>query len=162
MCPPSWRLTVTPCRYVRSVKFSPRSLRVRVTAPANTMLIDWKSVHHLELIASSHGSVKTSLFGVVNHTRTAVGARLLRAQILSPPSTLDTITRRQDAVEELLSDEETFHELGRVGVDRTPLDASSSIGQGRNSPFLTEHRSRLTASSTLISCSPGFHTRRRR
>jgi len=48
------------------------------------------------------------LFGLPNETLTPMGARLLKTNILQPPTEGGTITARQDAVAELSSNEEAF------------------------------------------------------
>ncbi|KAG6173980.1 hypothetical protein E4U27_006608 [Claviceps purpurea] len=52
---------------------------------------------------------KDCLFGVLNQTLTPMGSRMLRSNILQPPTKYDTfIAPRYDAVEELTAEEETF------------------------------------------------------
>ncbi len=49
------------------------------------MSIDRRTALHLELISNAQsGNQKESLFGVINHTKTVVGGRLLRSSILRP------------------------------------------------------------------------------
>jgi DNA mismatch repair protein MSH4 len=49
------------------------------------MSIDRRTAMHLELIGNVRtGSQKESLFGTIDHTKTVVGARLLRSNILRP------------------------------------------------------------------------------
>ncbi len=49
------------------------------------MLIDRRTCSSLELVSNTcDGGNKRSLFGVINYTKTAVGARLLRAELLQP------------------------------------------------------------------------------
>lgn len=49
------------------------------------MSIDRRTATNLELISNTRsGNQKESLFGVINHTKTVVGARLLRSNILRP------------------------------------------------------------------------------
>ena len=47
---------------------------------------DATTVKNLELISNAHNpSSSHSLFGVLNHTKTSMGTRLLRSNILQPP-----------------------------------------------------------------------------
>ena len=47
---------------------------------------DVATVKNLELIANTHNpSSGHSLFGVLDHTKTAMGSRLVRSNILQPP-----------------------------------------------------------------------------
>jgi DNA mismatch repair ATPase MutS len=68
------------------------------------------TIKNLELIVSLKEGNKTSLYGAMNRTYTACGARLLRSCLLQPPANVDVINQRLNAVEELLSNES-------VGID---------------------------------------------
>ncbi|KAH9363560.1 hypothetical protein HPB48_005907 [Haemaphysalis longicornis] len=50
-----------------------------------------------------------TLFGILNHTKTPGGSRLLRVNMLQPPRDLATIVQRQKAVQQLLDSEELFY-----------------------------------------------------
>lgn len=64
--------------------------------------LERETVIHLELLRSAHaGRVEGSLFGTVNRTQTAAGARHLRALLLAPLADRAAITTRHDAVEAL-------------------------------------------------------------
>ena len=69
----------------------------RLTA-ADAMVLDETAVVTLELLTSSGGSVRESLFGVLDETVTPMGARLLRQWLLRPLLDPATIAARQDAV----------------------------------------------------------------
>ncbi|CAO3638969.1 unnamed protein product [Cunninghamella blakesleeana] len=79
-----------------------------------TMMIDAITAKNLELITSLDASTKSTkytLFGAMNHTSTAMGARLLRSTILQPCTDLSTIQSRLDAVEALLKSESQFFKM---------------------------------------------------
>ena len=85
-------------------------------------------IKSLELLVNARtGDHKASLFGVLNHTRTSVGTRLLRANILSPCNDLPTLNARLDAVAALLGAEETYAALGDVLPRLADLDALLSF-----------------------------------
>ena len=69
----------------------------RLTA-ADAMVLDETAVVTLELLTSSGGSVRESLFGVLDETVTPMGARLLRQWLLRPLLDSAAIAARQDAV----------------------------------------------------------------
>ena len=70
--------------------------------PAAAMQLDENAVRTLELAESaSGGGRKYSLWGVLNHTVTPMGARLLREWILQPLIDLPEIKNRQNCVSEL-------------------------------------------------------------
>ena len=65
------------------------------------MVLDIASRRNLELTLDlHHRSKKGSLLGVLDRTKTAMGARLIRSWIELPLTTAGEIQRRQDAVEE--------------------------------------------------------------
>ena len=77
-----------------STIFPPGSVKLTLSdAQTGSFLkMDSRTVHSLELLNNSRtGNQKQSLFGSINKTRTSAGARKLRAEILRPPSDVDTI-----------------------------------------------------------------------
>jgi DNA mismatch repair protein MutS len=88
---------------------------------AEYMTLDVATRRNLELIhpsplqGESHGKgVKVSLFGVLDHTVTAMGARLLKRWVQQPLLDLDQIRARLDAVAELHSDAFLREDLRRL------------------------------------------------
>lgn len=76
--------------------------------PSGLMMIDRATRRNLELVERIHTDERKSgpeatLLGVLDRTVTPAGARLLRRWLTAPLTTLEAITRRHDAVEELLS-----------------------------------------------------------
>ncbi len=61
------------------------------------VLMDKSTLQNLELVSSYHAEGKT-LYSVLNHTKTAIGARLLRKWLLLPLLSISRIQRRQNAV----------------------------------------------------------------
>jgi DNA mismatch repair protein MutS len=71
---------------------------------ADFVSLDTTTRRNLELTATlREGRTEGSLLGVLDHTQTAMGARLLRRWIHQPLLDLDRIRARLDAVEELAS-----------------------------------------------------------
>ena len=69
------------------------------------MELDYTARRNLELTASLHGGEKKgSLLWVLDKTRTAMGARMLRQWIEKPLISVPQIVRRQNAVETLVGD----------------------------------------------------------
>eukprot|EP00554_Chaetoceros_debilis_P011522 CAMPEP_0194105350 /NCGR_PEP_ID=MMETSP0150-20130528/5553_1 /TAXON_ID=122233 /ORGANISM="Chaetoceros debilis, Strain MM31A-1" /LENGTH=1464 /DNA_ID=CAMNT_0038793161 /DNA_START=358 /DNA_END=4752 /DNA_ORIENTATION=+ len=78
----------------------------------NRMAIDRCSIAHLELLANAKtGKAQNSLIGTVDCTKTTVGSRLLRSNLMSPPTRIDTINARLDLVDTFLEDEQFFYEI---------------------------------------------------
>ena len=70
--------------------------------PQADMQLDETAIRTLELVASSTGGRKHSLWGVLDRCRTSMGSRRLRNWILHPSTDVLEIERRQNCVEELL------------------------------------------------------------
>ena len=52
---------------------------------SNTLYLNYSTIQHLELLFNiKTQSTKDSLFGILNHTHTNVGKRLLRSFLLTP------------------------------------------------------------------------------
>lgn len=67
------------------------------------MFLDANTIRNLELLTPLRSGEKDStLLSLLNRTKTAMGARLLRSWIIQPLSNLDKIKQRQEAIEELL------------------------------------------------------------
>ncbi|CAM9603702.1 unnamed protein product [Ectocarpus sp. 4 AP-2014] len=104
--------------------FADASLRVRTDSDGDgSMYIDRSTAKELELITDARsGGQKKSLFGVINRTRTAVGARLLRSTILGPCTDIATIEERLDLVTFFLTMEGVFNSTLKVLGEFTDLD----------------------------------------
>ncbi|KAG5755892.1 hypothetical protein H9Q69_000047 [Fusarium xylarioides] len=96
-----------------SINFVPHSLRIQYRPSEDTMMIDISAIQSLEIMQNIRNSKsKDSLFGLLNHTCTPMGSRMLRSNILQPPTRPDLfITPRYDALDELTTNEEMFLEI---------------------------------------------------
>ncbi|EIN13274.1 hypothetical protein PUNSTDRAFT_109550 [Punctularia strigosozonata HHB-11173 SS5] len=95
------------CETKFNTRYAAASLRIRYLPFEGTMMIDSDTVRNLELACNMTSKRSAhSLFGILNHTNTAMGARLLRVNILSPST--DLIETRLNAVEELINSEDKF------------------------------------------------------
>ncbi|TFK71735.1 hypothetical protein BDN72DRAFT_764445 [Pluteus cervinus] len=89
--------------------FAQASLRIRYVPVEGTMMIDPDTAKNLELVGNLAYKKSThSLFGILNHTFTAMAARLLRVNILSPITIPESINARLDVVEEFIGTEDRF------------------------------------------------------
>lgn len=132
---------------IQQCGFAAHSLRFLWREPRGRMSLDYETVSgreaacsdsphaltatqvkSLELLVNARtGDQKASLFGVLHHTRTTVGTRLLRANILSPCNDLVTLHARLDAVSALLSAEDAYAALEDVLTRLADLDALLSF-----------------------------------
>ncbi|KAM6534151.1 MutS protein msh4 [Fusarium falciforme] len=99
-----------------SINFVPHSLRIQYRPSEDTMMIDISAIQSLEIMQNLRNpKSKDSLFGLMNHTTTPMGARMLRSSILQPPTRADLyITPRYEALDELTINEEMFREIRKA------------------------------------------------
>jgi DNA mismatch repair protein MutS len=107
--------------------------RLQRLVPGDAMLLDPSAVGTLELFETLQDrSVKGSLYGSLNETQTAVGARGLRQWLLRPLLDLPEISRRQEAVGTLVEApavrEEIRRLLGSVVGDLERLTSRVALG----------------------------------
>ncbi|KAI0935607.1 hypothetical protein AcV5_003986 [Taiwanofungus camphoratus] len=122
-----------------NIRFAASSLLIRYVQVEGTMMIDPETARNLELVGNmSHKKSLHSLFGLLNHTYTAMGARLLRVNILAPISVQASIEARLDVVEELVQTEERFNDVKNAlktlnKVDFDKLISSLAASEARES-----------------------------
>jgi len=76
----------------------------------NRMAIDRTSLWQLEILVNSKtGKGRNSLIGTIDYTKTTVGSRLLRTNLMSPPTRTDTIHSRLELVDTFLGSADFFH-----------------------------------------------------
>ena len=93
-------------QYLSETQMNSLSNLTRITPykSGGSMLIDTSTARNLELTETMREKNKRgSLLWVLDHTKTAMGARLLRSWILQPLLSRKKIEERQDGVEELVS-----------------------------------------------------------
>ncbi|KAE8552607.1 MutS protein msh4 [Talaromyces marneffei ATCC 18224] len=92
--------------------FTFHSLRIKFEASQGSMMIDLSTAASLELIQNlQKAKSRDCLFGLLNETQTPMGSRLLRTNILQPPTEQEKIAARYDAVEELSTKEDMFYAI---------------------------------------------------
>ncbi|KAH9891206.1 muts domain V-domain-containing protein [Cubamyces lactineus] len=95
-----------------NTRYASSSLRIRYTQVEGTLLVDPDTARNLELVSNLSARKSThSLFGLLNHTFTPMGARLLRTNILAPITAKSALEARLDVVEELIQTEDRFNEV---------------------------------------------------
>lgn len=98
-----------------AISFAPNTLRLRYQPSEDTMMIDISAIQSLEIMRNSRSTKsKDSLLGLLDNTLTAMGSRMLRSNLLQPPTVQESfIEPRYDALEELTSNEEMFRDMRR-------------------------------------------------
>ncbi|QRV84814.1 DNA mismatch repair protein MutS [Ceratobasidium sp. AG-Ba] len=124
--------------------FAPHSLRISFRSwPLGTMMIDCETARNLELAQNNaERRSKHSLFGLLNHTFTPMGCRLLRVNILAPITSQEAICHRLDVVQELVNDEEKYTAIRDALKPIKKIDLDKLIAQ------LTTSESRPVGGST--------------
>jgi DNA mismatch repair protein MutS len=84
---------------------------LRFYNPGRYMILGGNTMRNLELFDSLSGDRANTLYGVMNRTRTSMGARMLGDWISFPLMDPEAIGRRLDAVEELTRDAAVLEEL---------------------------------------------------
>ncbi|OCB89217.1 hypothetical protein A7U60_g3583 [Sanghuangporus baumii] len=133
-----------------NARYAAHSLRIRYSPVEGTMLIDNDTAKNLELVGNMINKKSThSLFGVLNHTWTAMGSRLLRVNLLAPITAHSAIEARLDAVEELIQAEDKFNAVmdGLRSVNKLDLDkliSSFAMSEARVSNAARSAASRVS------------------
>ncbi|RVX68886.1 hypothetical protein B0A52_07541 [Exophiala mesophila] len=92
-----------------STTFVAQTLRIKYESSEGSMMIDLSTISSLELIQNlQNAKSKHSLYGLLNHTLTPMGARVLRTNVLQPSTDAEKIIKRQDAITELTTREDMF------------------------------------------------------
>lgn len=101
--------------FIQNIVYAPYSIKVLFKGSEKTAIIDASTAKNLELIQNARDPKSGHcLYGVLNHTKTAGGARLLRSNVLQPPCDEETTNVRLDCVAELTDKEELFFGLQSV------------------------------------------------
>ncbi len=87
------------------------------------LLLDHITLNHLEIVEPQHAqNKKHTLLHLVDRTQTAMGARLIREWVQKPLLSLDTILKRQDAIENLLQTPQSHTRIQRSLKDIQDLE----------------------------------------
>ena len=119
--------------YVEEVSFGapPTLSDVMLDEPTKSVFIDAATRRNLELTETRmDGERKYSLLGTIDLARTAMGSRLLGEWILAPSADAEQLTKRYDAVEELLEDFERLAEFRQLLAGVRDLDRLMSRVSG--------------------------------
>ncbi|KAI8513853.1 MutS protein msh4 [Branchiostoma belcheri] len=72
--------------FIQNVVYAPNSLKILFRGSEQCTMIDASTARNLELLQNTRDpKSQHTLFGAMNYTKTAAGARLTRANILQPP-----------------------------------------------------------------------------
>jgi DNA mismatch repair protein MutS len=110
--------------------------RISPSIDAEEMFLDTNTIRNLELLTSMGTGERTNtLFSLLNKTKTAMGARLLKNWIIRPLLSVDKIKERQDATEELFENRDLSFSLEKKINKIADLERlSGKIGYGKATP----------------------------
>jgi DNA mismatch repair protein MutS len=86
---------------------------IRVLTNQDCVWLDNFTIRNLELVQGQHAQA-TSLFDILNHTQSSMGARMMQRWILLPLISLDRIQFRQNLVEYLIQNRELKDQLSQI------------------------------------------------
>lgn len=88
---------------------------IRLTSQSEYMALDMFTRSNLELTKTlREGKVRGSLFGVLDYTKTSMGARLLKRSIGEPLQDIKAIDERLDTVQEIVSEPPVMDRMGQA------------------------------------------------
>ncbi len=88
------------------------------------MNIDRRTATSLEIVSSVRdGNQKESLFGVINKTKTKVGERLLRSNLLRPIYEIATLNTRLDVVDFFLKHKHIYNSIAKKLTEIPDIDS---------------------------------------
>ncbi|MEM9070972.1 MAG: DNA mismatch repair protein MutS [Myxococcota bacterium] len=139
MAPAAQDAVAMALAYAQSTQPSVKLTIQRIGAydPRDHLVLDEAAVRNLEIVRTLGGERKGSLLHLLDETRTAMGARLLRRRLLAPLTDLRAIRRRHDAVEALVKNEPLRDEVrsafARVGdLERMATRAVMAVATPRD------------------------------
>ncbi len=114
----------------------PHIRRISHYSSGDFMLLDPQTRRNLELVAPMYGErSEGSLVGILDRTRTPMGARLLRRWVVRPLTNVAAIRQRLDAVEEFFASETLRSETGGALASVGDLERlAARVSTGRSSP----------------------------
>ncbi len=130
---------------------------IEIMGSEKYMELDYSAIRSLELLSNTRtGDKKGSLLGVLDKTKTPMGARLLRSWISRPLLSPVAISKRLDAVSELREDSvkrgEIISCLKAIGdIKRLSTKASAKTANGRDLRALGRYFEALPPLMKLLS-----------
>ena len=106
-------------------------------AAGDRLVLDDAAVRNLELVRTLDGERRGSLLELLDETKTPMGARTLRSQLLEPLTDVERIRRRHDAVELFVLDARARGQararLGEIGdLERLAVRAAVGLASPRD------------------------------
>ena len=117
--------------YARAHQAHSQIHRATLYTAGDRLVLDDAAVRDLELVRTLDGERRGSLLDLLDETKTPMGARALRSQLLEPLTDIERIRRRHDAVELFFTDarcrDQTRARLAEIG-DLERLAVRTAVG----------------------------------
>ena len=124
------------------------------------LVLDDAAVRNLELVRTLDGERRGSLLHLLDETKTAMGARALRARLLEPLTDIERIRRRHDAVELFFMDarcrDQVREALAAIGdLERLAVRAAVGLASPRDLGVIRNSLVGAAALHALLESRPG-------
>jgi DNA mismatch repair protein MutS len=129
-------------KYMHRVMLDVKLLKPRLVTDSERVYLDSVAASTLELVKNSRdGSEKDSLYSVLNHTSTTMGARCLKQWILNPLRSVEKILRRQEIISFFVNSQDTASALrqqlsGVYDIERITTRLTANRCNGRDLVWL--------------------------
>ncbi|NNE20293.1 MAG: DNA mismatch repair protein MutS, partial [Myxococcales bacterium] len=129
-------------------------------AAGDRLVLDDAAVRNLELVRTLDGERRGSLLHLLDDTKTAMGARALRARLLAPLTDLERIRRRHDAVELFFADarsrDQARARLAEIGdIERLSVRTAVGLANPRDLGVIRNSLASAAALHRGLSARPG-------
>jgi DNA mismatch repair protein MutS len=134
---PAARAAALVLAYARAHLVDSPIHQVTLYTAGERLVLDDAAVRNLELVRTLDGERRGSLLDLLDETKTAMGARALRSQLLEPLTDIERIRRRHDAVELFFGDtrcrDQARARLGEIGdLERLAVRAAVGLATPRD------------------------------
>lgn len=103
--------------YGHGISFFPETLKIHNQEMTGFMSINSYGISSLEILTNlKTGDSKNTLFSVLNYTKTPMGKRLLKNNLLQPLTDIDTINMRLDCISEMIKNEQLNQISNDLGI----------------------------------------------
>jgi DNA mismatch repair protein MutS len=148
---PAGRAAALVLDYAQAHKAASQIHQATLYTAGDRLVLDDAAVRNLELVRTLDGERRGSLLDLLDETKTAMGARALRSQLLEPLTDIERIRRRHDAVEVFMLDarcrDQTRARLGEIGdIERLAVRTAVGLATPRDLGVI---RNSLTSAAAL-------------
>ena len=128
---PAGRAAALVLHYAKAHQAHSQIHQATLYTAGDRLVLDDAAVRNLELVRTLDGERRGSLLALLDETKTPMGARALRSQLLEPLTDIERIRRRHDAVEFFFVDarcrDQARARLGEIG-DLERLAVRTAVG----------------------------------